>query len=139
MSLVSLSMTLRQCRVCESPGVTYIRSGRTLSVSLCSEHLGEQVARTRPRYGQRSKVRAGYIYIRDDASGQWLPEHRVTMEGVLGRTLRPGESVHHRNGIRDDNRPENLELWVGPIRYGRRAADLTCPHCGKDYLAPDAP
>jgi hypothetical protein len=34
------------------------------------------------------------------------------MEELLGRHLLTEESVHHRNGVRDDNRPENLELWT---------------------------
>ena len=61
-------------------------------------------------------------------------EHRVVMERKLGRALRKGESVHHLNGIRSDNREQNLELWVGSVRYGQRAIDVRCPHCGKSYL-----
>jgi hypothetical protein len=51
-------------------------------------------------------------------------EHRLVMERLLGRRLEPSESVHHKNGIRHDNRPGNLELWVVPQPYGQRAEDL---------------
>ena len=45
------------------------------------------------------------------------------MEALLGRHLVPGDTVHHRNGVKDDNRPENLELWVRPQPPGIRAAE----------------
>lgn len=56
--------------------------------------------------------------------GKYRFQHVVVMEETLGRPLEAGENVHHKNGNRSDNRPENLELWVTAQPSGQRPEDL---------------
>jgi hypothetical protein len=78
--------------------------------------------------GGRTRHKAGYVMVRVPGhprarTSVYVFEHILVAEQLLGRYLLPGESIHHRNGVRDDNRPENLELWTRPQPSGIRVSD----------------
>lgn len=66
--------------------------------------------------GAREKTVYGYIEVfmpdHPDAKDKMIFEHRLVMEKMIGRRLEEHESVHHKNHVRDDNRPDNLELMT---------------------------
>jgi hypothetical protein len=92
-----------------------------------SEITGER--RQRTRGSDRRINNDGYVvvYAPDHPNAWvtgWILEHRKVMADLLGRPLRRDEIPHHRNGVRTDNRLENLELCVYGHPRGQRAEDL---------------
>jgi hypothetical protein len=78
--------------------------------------------------GGRQLRQDGYVLNRrpdhpNRNSAGCVLEHRLVMEALIGRYLLKHETVHHINGVRDDNRPENLELWSNSQPDGQRVAD----------------
>lgn len=78
--------------------------------------------------GGRSQGADGYVKIYRPGhhramNGRYVREHILIMEEFIGRNLLPQETVHHKNGVRNDNRIENLELWSSRQPSGQRVED----------------
>ena len=74
-------------------------------------------------------------YVEAWVNGHWSLEHRTVMSRILDRALEAHETVHHINGLRDDNRPENLQLRNG--RHGKGVV-LVCLDCGSHNVQAQA-
>lgn len=85
--------------------------------------------------GGRFLSKSGYVYVlkpehpKADSKGYVL-EHRLVMEELIGRYLITGEWIHHKNGIKNDNRIENLAIVLPKTHFG----EVRCPHCLKDFM-----
>lgn len=112
--------------------------GLVFHMKYCQKHWGDLSRKKIPKERIIDELRylnnQGYVMFIDPNTEIAVLEHRYLMEKKMGRKLKNGENVHHKNGLRADNSPSNLELWISPQPGGLRAKDLKCPHCKKTYI-----
>lgn len=92
----------------------------------------------RKKYGRKKKIMGWHVDSQGYLQYSNRRQHRVIMEEYLGRKLARGEHVHHKNGIKTDNRLENLEVvnakkHIGEIHKRPKNGEMVaCTNCGKE-------
>ena len=120
---------------CPQCGKEFSRKRRVRSKTVGNKLAGHETGYTRQTYCSgtcRNLARGpskgfldkrGYRIVGMGRRENYRPEHHLVMEKMIGRPMMKGETVHHKNGKRSDNRPENLELWSSRHGKGQRVDD----------------
>jgi len=105
----------------------------------CSEETRDKIRKSlinKKRIGDKNSQWKGGKYLTKDGyvcvliEGKYLLEHRYLVEKLIGRKLNSYEHIHHLNGIKNDNRIENLKLVLNTKHYG----EIKCPKCQFEFL-----
>lgn len=95
---------------------------------LQKEKLNQNSGKKSHRWKGGRQYTNGYVrvYLGPRNNGdrtKYILEHIKIMEEYLGRKLTNDETVHHKNGVKDDNHLDNLELWSSRHPKGQRVSD----------------
>jgi hypothetical protein len=117
----SVALCACQCGGWPAPGRKFV-TGHNLHAPKTKEQREKIAAslkrawqtRKRMPIGSTRSDHNGYVFVKTEHGASWAKQHVLVMEQSIGRKLRPGEQVHHINGVTDDNVLENLLLCSGP-------------------------
>lgn len=140
-----------EARICEGCGETFEFNLKMKKWNAGKYHSREcmHAHRRAQAIGSTYKNPQGYIVEFQPDSPMAQPstgnlfQHRRVLAEKIGRPLEPHENPHHKNGIKDDNRPENLELWSTSQPAGQSVVDKIawakefCALYGYDVVATD--
>jgi transposase-like protein len=110
------------------------RGGKSWGIDALKK-LSRSIGKDHHNWKRGKKIdKTGYVLIlnpnRTIEKPQYVREHRYVMEQHLGRKLTKTEHVHHINGIRTDNRLENLQI----VQNNRHFGEVVCPYCQHQFL-----
>lgn len=123
LTTVGKNQIIRKCDLCNEAFVrNKSRLNKNNPLRFCSRecYITWRKGSNNPNYKHGNCI-TGYVTLRKN--GKKISEHRAVMESSLDRPLFTHEHVHHKNGIRDDNRITNLELWSTAHPRGQRIKD----------------